>query len=198
MNPADDDGPLPDAPDGEQVARLLEAWNAGDRSALDGLLPLVHSDLKRMARRLMSRERTGHTLQPTALVHEAYVRLAGERGMQWQNRAHFLAVTAQLMRFILVDHARRRGVAKRGGDLRRVSIDDVLLVSPDAPGDLLALDEALEALAANDPRKAKVVEMRLFGGLSVEESAAVLGVSGITVMRDWRFARAWLQQRLGP
>lgn len=180
----------------EQVTRLLDAWNAGDRSALDGLLPLVHDDLKRMARRMMGRERTGHTLQPTALVHEAYVRLTGERGMQWQDRAHFLAVTAQLMRFVLVDHARKRSVAKRGGSRQRVSLDDVLLVSPDAPGELLALDQALETLAALDPRKAKVVEMRLFGGLSVEESAAVLGVSGVTVMRDWRFARAWLQRQL--
>lgn len=180
----------------EQVTRLLEAWNGGDRSALDGLLPLVHDDLKRMARRLMGRERTGHTLQPTALVHEAYVRLTGERDMQWQDRAHFLAVTAQLMRFILVDHARKRTVAKRGGSRQRVSLDDVLLVSPDAPGDLLALDEALEALATHDPRKARVVEMRIFGGLSVDESAAVLGVSGVTVMRDWRFARAWLQRQL--
>lgn len=194
------DSPDPTTSDaaGEQVGRLLDALNAGDATALDRLVPLLHDDLRRMARRLMGRERAGHTLQPTALVHEAYVRLAGERAMHWQDRAHFLAVTAQLMRFVLVDHARRRAVAKRGGDLRRVSFDDTLLVSPEAPEALLDLHEALDALAANDARKARVVEMRMFGGLSVEETAAVLGVSAITVMRDWRFARAWLQQRLTP
>ena len=178
------------------VTELLTAWSDGDRSALDALIPLVHDDLKRLARRFMARERTGHTLQPTALVHEAYVRLAGERAMRWQNRAHFLGVAAQLMRFILVDAARRRRIPRRGGDLRRVSFDEALVVADDRPDSLLALDEALSRLARIDGRKARVAEMRLFGGCSVEESAEALDVSAVTVMRDWRFAKAWLQREL--
>jgi len=178
------------------VTALLTAWSRGDRSALDALVPLVHDDLKRLARRLMAGERSGHTLQPTALVHEAYVRLAGERAMRWQNRAHFLAVAAQLMRFILVDHARRRRISRRGGDLRRVSFDAALVVTDDQPAVLIALDHALSELAKTDERKARVAEMRLFGGSSVEETAEVLGVSGVTVMRDWRLAKAWLQRQL--
>ena len=180
-----------------RVAVLLDAWSNGDRSALDDLIPLVYDDLKRLARRFMAREPAGHTLQPTALVHEAYVRLAGERSMRWESRTHFLAVAAQLMRFILVDSARRRRVPKRGGDLRRVPFEDALLVADNRPASLIALDEALSDLAKIDQRKVRVAEMRLFGGASVEDTAEALGISGVTVMRDWRFAKAWLQRELG-
>jgi RNA polymerase sigma-70 factor, ECF subfamily len=181
-----------------RVTELLTAWSGGDRSALDALVPLVHDDLKRLARRFMAGERSDHTLQPTALVHEAYVRLVNERGMRWQNRAHFLAVAAQLMRFILVDYARRRQISRRGGDRRRVSLEHALGVSDEGPTQLLALDRALSDLAKTDERKARVAAMRLFGGSSVEETAAVLGVSGVTVMRDWRLAKAWLQREMEP
>jgi RNA polymerase sigma factor (TIGR02999 family) len=181
-----------------RVTALLTAWSNGDRSALDDLILLVHDDLKRLARRFMSRERAGHTLQPTALVHEAYVRLAGERSMRWENRAHFLSVAAQLMRFILVDSARRRRVPKRGGDLHRVSFDEALLVAGGRPARLIALDEALSDLAKIDARKARVAEMRLFGGASVDDTAEALDVSGVTVLRDWRFAKAWLRRELQP
>ncbi|HEX2458119.1 MAG TPA: ECF-type sigma factor [Vicinamibacterales bacterium] len=179
-----------------RVTDLLTAWSNGDRSALDAVIPLVHDDLKRLARRFMAHERTGHTLQPTALVHEAYVRLVGERAMQWQNRAHFLAVAAQLMRFILVDAARRRRIPRRGGDLRRVTLGDAMAVADDSHAGVLALDQALSSLGKIDERKARVAEMRLFGGASVQESAEALDVSAVTVMRDWRFAKAWLQREL--
>ena len=174
---------------------LLRAWSDGDRRALDRLTPIVYDELRRLARRYMQRERPGHSLQATALVNEAYLRLVDYKGMQWQNRAHFLAVAAQLMRRILVEHARRRNL-KRGGGVPRVSLEEASRVGGNLPADLIALDDAMEAMARLDPRKVQVVEMRFFGGLSVEETAAVLKVSPVTVMRDWSTAKAWLYREL--
>ena len=172
------------------------AWGEGDRKALDRLVPLVYSELKRRAGAQLARERGSHTLQPTALVHEAFLRLVDQRSAQWQNRAQFFGVAAQLMRRILVDHARARAAAKRGGDAVRISFDDAgeAAVSPET--DVLLLNQALERLAALDGRQARVVELRYFAGLTVEEVAAVLGVSQITVKRDWTMARAWLYREL--
>jgi len=180
---------------GLDVAVLLRAWSGGDSKALDQLTPIVYEELRRLARHYLRGERQDHSLQTTALVHEAYLRLVDHTRMQWQDRAHFFAVSAQVMRRILVDHARRRNV-KRGRGLRRVSIEEAILVGGDRPTDLAALDDALTSLAERDPRKAQVVEMRFFGGLSVEESAEVLGVSPVTVMREWRTAKAWLYREL--
>jgi RNA polymerase sigma factor (TIGR02999 family) len=163
---------------------------------LDQLIPLVHAELRRLARRQMSRERPGHTLQATALVNEAYLRLIDLRRVRWQDRAHFFAVSARLMRRILVDFARSRGYQKRGGGVPPVALDEALLLAREAGRDLVALDDALEALAALDARKSQVVELRFFGGLSVEESAEALHVSPDTVMRDWQLARVWLQREL--
>ena len=177
------------------VSKLLRAWRDGDQSALQKLTPIVYSELHRLARRYMRGERVGHSLQTTALVNEAYMRLVDYKRMQWQNRAHFFAVSAQLMRRILVDHARRRNL-KRGGGLKRVSLDDTAILGGSRGADLVALDDALNQLAKLDPRKAQVVEMRFFGGLSVEETAEVLKVSPVTVMRDWSTARAWLYREL--
>jgi RNA polymerase sigma factor (TIGR02999 family) len=174
---------------------LLRAWSDGDPGALDQLTAIVYDELHRLARRYLRGERKGHSLQTTALVNEAYLRLVDHTRMEWQNRAHFFAVSAQVMRRILVDHARRRN-AKRGRGLQRIPLDDVTLVSSAPSTDLVALDDALRLLADRDPRKAQVVEMKFFGGLSVEESAAVLGVSPVTVMRDWRTAKAWLYREL--
>jgi len=184
-----DDAPASD------VSALLRAWSDGDARALDRLTPIVHDELRRLARRYMRRERPNHSLQTSALVNEAYMRLVDYERMQWQNRAHFFAVSAQLMRRILVDHARRRNL-KRGGRLPHVSLENAAAVGSEPQADLVALDDALNALARFDPRKARVVEMRFFGGLSVEESAAVLEVSPATVMRDWTSARAWLYREL--
>ena len=179
---------------GAPVTDFLHAWSGGDRAALDAVIPLVHAELKRLARRRLAGERPNHTIQPTALVNEAYVRLANERGMKWQDRSHFLAVAAQLMRFILVDHARKRGYLKRGGDRQIVALDmDVADVGAES---VLRIDDAIADLAKVDERKARVVEMRVFAGLSVDESARLLGVSPETIGRDWRFARAWLQREL--
>jgi RNA polymerase sigma factor (TIGR02999 family) len=173
------------------VTGLLLAWREGDDAALEQLVPLVHQELHRIARGCMRGERTGHSLQATALVNEAYLRLIGAQQVDWQNRVHFLAVSARLMRRILVDFARKKKYQKRGGGAQDVTLDEALIVVE--PGrDLLALDEALDALAKMDERKAKVVEMRYFGGLTVEETAIALGVSPDTVMRDWRLAKAWL------
>ena len=180
---------------GLDVAVLLRAWSGGDSRALDQLTPIVYDELRRLARHYLRRERRDHSLQTTALVHEAYLRLVDHTRMEWQDRAHFFAVSAQVMRRILVDHARRRNV-KRGQGLRRVSLDEATMIGGERPTDLAALDDALTALAERDPRKAQVVEMRFFGGLSVEESAEVLGVSPVTVMRDWRTAKAWLYREL--
>ena len=159
-------------------------------------MPLVHSELRRLAHRAMARERRGHTLQTTALVNEAYLRLVDSSKVRWQDRAHFFAMSAQLMRRILVDHSRTRQARKRGGGARRIELDETLAVSPEKSADLVALDEALDALAAVDARKARVVELRYFGGLTAEESAEALGVSAETILRDWKLAKAWLLRRL--
>jgi RNA polymerase sigma factor (TIGR02999 family) len=180
----------------ENLTDLLVEWRDGDESALDKLTPLVYGELRRIAHRYLQRERNGHTLQTTALVNEAYLRLAGERKIEWQNRAHFFAVTARVMRHVLTDYARRRNYAKRGGDAQQVSLDDVYVMSHERATELVALDEGLQELARLDPRKGLVVELRYFGGLSLEETAEVLEVSLMTVRRDWRAAKAWLYRRL--
>lgn len=179
-----------------EVTQLLLAWSNGDGAALDRLIPLVHSELHRVAKRYMSRERAGHTLQTTALINEAYVRLIDAQKVRWQDRAHFLAIAARLMRQILVDFARKRGYQKRGGAACRVELDEALVVSPGRSDDLVALDEALNALAEVDARKSRVVELRFFGGLNLEETAETLKVSPETVRRDWRLAKSWLLRRL--
>jgi len=173
------------------VSALLCAWSDGDRGALEKLTPIVYDELHRLARRHMKHERPGHSLQTTALVNEAYMRLVDYKRMEWQNRAHFFAVSAQVMRRILVEHARRHNL-KRGGGVRHVALDEAVIVGGSRAADLVALDDAMDALARFDPRKVQVVEMRFFGGLSVEETAEVLKVSPVTVMRDWSTAKAWL------
>jgi RNA polymerase sigma-70 factor (ECF subfamily) len=178
------------------VTGLLRAWSDGDDSALEELLPLVEVELRRLARGYMGRERRGHTLQTTALVNEAFLRLTDARQVRWQDRAHFLGISARLMRRVLVDYARRRGFHKRGGGAQRITLDEGLVMSPDPAFDLVALDRALETLAKVDPRKSRVVELRFFGGLSVEETAEVLQVSADTVKRDWRLAKLWLLREL--
>jgi RNA polymerase sigma factor (TIGR02999 family) len=179
-----------------QITDLLLAWNQGDDSALHELMPRVHDELRRLARHYMSGERAGHPLDTTALVNEAYLRLVDSSRVRWQNRAHFFAVSAQLMRRILVDVARARHKLKRGADAAHVSLDEALTVSHEPSPALIALDDALQALAAMDPRKSRVVELRFFGGLSVEETAEILDVSPITVMRDWNMAKTWLLSEL--
>jgi RNA polymerase sigma-70 factor (ECF subfamily) len=184
------------APD--DVSALLRAWTDGDQHALARLTPLVYDELHRLAHYYLKGERAGHSLQATALVNEAYLRLVDYKRMQWQNRAHFMATAAQAIRRILVDHARRRN-AKRGANVEHVSLDADAVLSPDRSDDFRFLDDALNALAARAPRKAKVVELRFFGGLSVEETAEVLRVSPMTVMREWKSAKAWLYRELaGP
>ncbi|MGA3072438.1 MAG: sigma-70 family RNA polymerase sigma factor [Bryobacteraceae bacterium] len=185
----------PGEPAAEDISTLLRAWSNGDQSALERLTPVVYGELHRLARRYMKGERSGHSLQTTALVNEAYMRLVDYERMQWQNRAHFFAVSAKLMRRILVEHARRHNL-KRGGGVQHVSLDHAALVDSDQDADLVALDDAMNGLARIDPRKVQVVEMRFFGGLSVEETAEVLKVSPVTVKRDWRAARAWLYREL--
>ena len=175
---------------------LLQAWSKGDQSAFDLLVPLVHEELRRLARRHIRRERPGHTLQATALVNEAYLRLIDLNRMEWQNRAHFIGMAARVMRRILVDSARAHRNLKRGGGVPTVSLDEAVRVSANPGHDLVALDDALHTLAAMDPRKAQVVEMRFFGGLTVEETATALHVSAETVMRDWRTAKTWLLAEL--
>lgn len=179
-----------------EVTQLLVDWSNGDQSALDKLLPLVHAELCRVAHRLMSREQPGHTLQTTALVNEAYLRLADQKNTHWQNRTHFFAIAAQLMRRTLIDHARSHQYAKRGGGAQRVSLDEVNVLSPERAAEIIALDEALQKLSAIDERKGQIVELRYFGGLSVEETAEALKVSPITVMRDWSLAKAWLRREI--
>src|SRR5579859_2932384 len=186
----------PEAPAGGDVSKLLRAWSGGDQRALERLTPIVYEELHRLAQRHMKRERDGHSLQTTALVNEAYLRLVDYKRMQWQNRAHFFAVSSQLMRRILVEHARRHNL-KRGGGAQHVALEEAALVGGDRARDLVALDDAMNALARLDPRKVQVVEMRFFGGLSVEETAEVLKVSSVTVMRDWSTAKAWLYRELG-
>lgn len=187
------DAPVPPS---HQVTRLLVDWRNGDQGALEQLIPLVHEELRRVARRHMAHERVGHTLQATALVNEAYVRLIDIRQVNWQDRTHFFAMSSRLMRRILVDFARSKGSQKRGAGANKVSLDEALIVSTEPGADLVALDDALDALAVFDARKAQVVEMRFFGGLSVEETAEALNVSVDTVMRDWKLAKAWLLREL--
>jgi RNA polymerase sigma factor (TIGR02999 family) len=179
-----------------ETTRLLRAWSDGDRGALDRLTPRVYEELRRIAGRCMQAERPGRTIQTTALVHEAYLRLIDTSGVDWQHRAHFFALCATMMRHILLDRARRRVAVKRGGAMSRVNLDEIPNLSSRRAGELIALDDALKSLANIDPRKAKVIELRFFGGLSVEEAAEVLKVSPDTVMRDWRLARAWLLTEL--
>ena len=185
-----------DSPGSTDITRLLIDWRGGAQAALEQLIPLVHEELRRLARRHMVHERAGHTLQATALVNEAFVRLIDVRQVKWQDRAHFFAMSSRLMRRILVDFARSKGYQKRGGGAQKVSFDEALVVATEPGQDLVALDDALNALAAFDARKAQVVEMRFFGGLSVEETAEALKVSVDTVMRDWKLAKAWLLREL--
>ncbi len=182
-------------PPEQDVSTLLRAWSDGDQAALENLTPIVYEELRRLARYYMGRERSGHSLQATALVNEAYLKLVDCKRMRWENRAHFFAVSAQLMRRILVDHARRHN-QKRGAGVQHVELEDSAIVGATRDEDLVALDEAMHALAQIDARKAQVVELRFFGGLSVEESAEVLKVSPVTVMRDWSTARAWLYREI--
>ena len=178
------------------ITQLLKDWANGDQAARDQLIPIVYEELRRMAHQHMRKERPGHTLQTSALVHEAYVRLVDQKQMQWQNRAHFFGIAAQMMRRILVDHARSRQYAKRGGGARQVSLDEVAIVSEERAAGVVALDDALTSFAAIDQRKSQVVELRFFGGLSIEETAIVLAVSPGTVMRDWTLAKAWLRREM--
>ena len=180
----------------EEITGLLNAWSNGDEGALAKLIPIVYGELRRIAQRQMAREHHGHTLQPSALVNEAYIRLVDCNALQWKNRAHFFGVMAGLMRRILVDLARSRRNQKRGGNWQRVTLDGALLPSATTDLDLVAVDEALEDMARIDVRKAKVVELRFFAGLTVEETAEVLQISGDTVARDWTFAKAWLSREL--
>ncbi|MGZ5437227.1 MAG: sigma-70 family RNA polymerase sigma factor [Pyrinomonadaceae bacterium] len=181
----------------ESVTQLLMSWNEGDESALDKLTPLVYTELRRLARNYLRRERNDHTLQPTALVNEAYLKLIDQKSMRWQNRAQFYGVAAQLMRRILVDHARQHQAAKRGGPgQQRLSITSAGALGERPDLDLLALHEALAELKAFDPQQERIVELKFFGGLSIEETAQVLGVGHATVERDWKMARAWLKRKL--
>jgi RNA polymerase sigma factor (TIGR02999 family) len=179
-----------------QITQLLVDWSSGDKAALDKLMPLVYDELRRLARFHMRRERAGHTLQTTALVNEAYMRLVDQRNVHWKCRGHFFAVAAQLMRRILIDHARGRRVAKRGGQAPRVSLDEAATVAGDRGAELIALDEALKGLESLDERKGKIVELRFFGGLNVEETAEALGISTATVVREWSLAKAWLYRAM--
>jgi RNA polymerase sigma-70 factor (ECF subfamily) len=189
-------------PDSASVTQWLIAWSDGNRDALEHLLPLVYRDLRRLAAGYMQREPAGHTLQPTALVHEAYVRLVDQRQAQWRNRAHFFGVAAGMMRRILVDHARERLAEKRGGRLERVTLIEDQIAAEPRGVDVLALHESLERLAAFDRRQAQIIELRYFGGLTIEETAEVVGTSAATVVREWTIAKAWLRadlsSHLGP
>jgi RNA polymerase sigma-70 factor, ECF subfamily len=187
---------LMDTPTPNEITTQLLAWNRGDAAALERLIPAVYQELRHMAERYLRQENSGHTLQPTALVHEAYLRLIDQTQVEWHNRAHFFGVAAQMMRRILVDHAKTKHRAKRGGDATKLSLDEALNYGQERAPELLALDDALQGLAAFDERKSRVVELRYFGGLSVEETAQVLDISAQTVMRDWNMAKAWLYQQL--
>jgi len=183
-------------PSPHEVTQLLVAWGKGDDSARDQLMPLVYDELHRLAHQYMNRERPGHTLQTSALVNEAFLRLVDQRDVHWQNRAHFLGIAAQMMRRILVDYARNRHYAKRGGNAHQVSLDEAVIVSNERSADVVALDEALKSLAVFDLRKSQIVELRFFGGLSIDETAEVLAVSPGTIMRDWTLAKAWLRRAI--
>jgi RNA polymerase sigma factor (TIGR02999 family) len=185
-------------PSSGEVTRMLRAWRGGDHSALDRLTPLVEAELRRLAHHYLARERSDHTLQTTALINEAWVRLIDWQQVSWQSRAHFFGVSARLMRYILVDFARRRKQHKRGGRAPHVSLDDAAAVSVDRGDDLVALDDALQALARYDARKCQIVELRFFGGLTVNETAEVMSLSPITIIREWNKAKAWLYQELKP
>jgi RNA polymerase sigma factor (TIGR02999 family) len=185
-------------PSPKEITRLLVAWSNGDQEAFDKLVPLVYDELHQRARRYLRKEQRGHVLQTTALVHEAYLRLIDARSLSWQNRAHFFAIAARLMRRILVDYARSRHYVRRGGEARHVPLEEASMFSHEKGPDLVALDDALQALATIDRRKSDVIELRFFGGLSVDETAEVLKVSADTVMRDWRLARSWLLHELSP
>ena len=178
------------------VTQLLMKWSEGDQTALDQLIPLIYDELHRLAERHLRHERAGHTLQATALVNEAYLRLVDERGVSWQNRAHFYAIAARRMRHILVEHARSRDAAKRGGGQYKLSLSKVDRITPRKDVNLLALDEALQRLAEIDSQKSRIVELRYFGGLTVEETAEVMGISPATVKREWSMARAWLRREI--
>ncbi len=178
------------------VTVLLQAWSEGDSTAPEKLGPLIYAELQRLARRYMRRENPGHTLETGALLNEAYLRLADWKNARWENRAHFYGVAAEIMRRVLVDHARSRAYQKRGAGVRPIALEEGMVVAPERSPDVLLLDEAMKRLAAFDARKSKVVELRFFGGLSVEETAAVLNVSAFTVIRDWNFAKAWLQREI--
>jgi RNA polymerase sigma factor (TIGR02999 family) len=180
----------------ENITELLASYGRGDKESLDQLMPIVYDELRRQAARYLRREQAGHTLQTTALIHEAYVRLVDQRNMQWQNRAHFFGIAAQMMRRILVDHARSKKRAKRGGSDIRVSLGDAEVAAKDQELDVVALDEALDRLARIDEQQSRVVELRFFSGLSVEETAEVMGISKSTVKRDWSMAKAWLHREL--
>ena len=179
-----------------EITQLLAEWSEGNQAALDDLYPLVYDELHRLARRYMSRERKGHTLQTTALINEAYVRLVDQRSVHWANRSHFFAISAQIMRRILIDHARRHAYAKRGGGAQQVSLDETATVALGDLSEFLRLDEALKSLAELDPRRSQVVELKYFGGLNNDEIAGVLKISKNTVIRDWNMARAWLYRQL--
>lgn len=180
-----------------EVTRILQAWGRGDQQAVDRLMPLVYGELRRLAQHYLRRERPDHTLQPTALVHEAYLRLVDQRGVSWQNRAHFFGVAAQAMRRILVDYARRHRAGKRGGGSLKISLADVAVAAKEGSEDLATLDDALNRLAAMDPRQGQIVELRLFGGLTVDETADLLRISAATVKREWTTAKAWLSREIG-
>jgi RNA polymerase sigma factor (TIGR02999 family) len=180
----------------EQITQLLIDWNNGSPEAMEKLMPMVESELRRIAANYMRRERPNHTLETSALVNEAYLKLVDQRQVRWQNRSHFFALASQLMRRILLDHARSQRRAKRGGAAIPLNLDDVAVMAPEKSAELVALDDALTRLAEFDPRKSKIVEMRFFGGLTVEEVAEVLGIAPITVMLNWRLARAWLQREM--
>lgn len=183
-------------PSREEVTDLLNDWSTGDHEALNKLMPLVYDELHRLASRYLRHERPGHTLQTTALVHEAYLKLVDQKNANLQNRVQFFAVAAQVMRHVLVDYARSRKAAKRGGDYRRLSLDEAAISSEEKDADLLVLNEALDNLAAIDPQQSRVVELRVFGGLTVEDTAKALGISPRTVKREWSMAKAWLHQRI--
>ena len=180
----------------QEVTQLLVDWGNGDQAALERLLPLVNNELRKLARRYMRRENPGHSLETSALVNEAYLRLIDQHHVQWQNRAHFFGIAAQLMRRILIDHARKAQYQKRGGGAHRVTLDETVAVTEGRAAELLALDEALDKLTAMDERKGRIVELRFFGGLTEEETAEVIGISLTTVQRDLRLAKAWLRRRL--
>jgi RNA polymerase sigma factor (TIGR02999 family) len=181
-----------------EVTQLLIDWSKGDRAALDELIPLVQAELRRLARHYMARESPDHTLQTSALINEAYIRLIDQQEMRWQNRAHFFGVAAQVMRHILIDHARSHTYAKRGGGARKVPLEEAMIVNEKRAEELVALDDALKKLADLDPRKSRIIELRFFGGLSIEETAEALKISRITVTREWRSAKAWLRREMSP